>query len=72
MLAALAAAPSASILSPTTRQRFGSTSRAEAANRSRPSGMSAKVHTVITDKATPRSQVAMLQKHGVEVLVAKC
>lgn len=30
-----------------------------------------EVHTVITDKATPRSQVAMLQKHGIEVIVAK-
>ncbi|MBI5395453.1 MAG: DeoR/GlpR transcriptional regulator [Verrucomicrobia bacterium] len=30
-----------------------------------------KVHTVITDKATSRSQIAMLQKHGVEVIVAK-
>jgi len=31
----------------------------------------AKAHTVITDPATSRSHLAMLRKHGVEVIVAR-
>jgi DeoR/GlpR family transcriptional regulator of sugar metabolism len=29
-----------------------------------------KIHTVVTDKGTPRDQLAMLRKHGLEVVVA--
>ena len=30
-----------------------------------------KIHTVVTDKATPRDQIAMLEKHRIEVVVAR-
>ena len=30
-----------------------------------------KIHTVVTDKGTPRDQIAMLQKHRIEVIVAR-
>jgi DeoR/GlpR family transcriptional regulator of sugar metabolism len=30
-----------------------------------------KIHTLVTDKAAPRDQVVLLEKRGIEVIVAR-